>query len=444
MTPERRFATDIVQRLTREGYIAYFAGGCVRDHLLNIEPHDFDIATNATPKQVRDLFGSNRTLLVGASFGVVCVHQKIDGVQYQVEVATFRTDGVYSDGRHPDDVRFSSPEEDAQRRDFTINGIFFDPMEDRVIDYVGGVEDLNHRILNAIGNPNDRFAEDKLRLMRAIRFATRFQLRLEKGTEAAIHALAPSIIVVSPERIAMEMRKLLELPQRDWGMQKLFETGLLKSIFPKLASAWEQSGHDRQDSLQLLAQFRDFDFAASIAALCLIPFHFLPRDLHLPIQGSSANETDKQGSGSTAKEGKQLAEELKQAWRLSNHEENDLRFYLESPSRLLEIHHRPWSAIQPWIADLRARRSVELLRAWGEIAKESSVPLEALQAALARPRDELDPKPIIDGADLRSLGWQPGPVFRELLTTVRALQLDGELSTKEQAMEWLRQYRKDG
>ncbi len=173
----REFALRIANELHRQGYLAYFAGGCVRDQILGISPHDYDIATDARPEQVREIFGARNTLLVGASFGVVCVHGFVGKTRHQVEVATFRSDGVYSDGRHPDSVHFAPPELDAQRRDFTINGLFFDPISDQVIDFVGGVEDIRAGILRSIGDPHHRFGEDKLRLLRAIRFAARFVCR---------------------------------------------------------------------------------------------------------------------------------------------------------------------------------------------------------------------------------------------------------------------------
>ena len=169
---QRRFALDVVRRLRGAGFEAYWAGGCVRDQLLGRTPKDYDVATNAMPEQVRQLFGRRRTLAIGAAFGVIAViGPKPAGT---VEVTTFRRDAAYSDGRHPDSVAFSSPEEDASRRDFTINGLFYDPVEDRVIDYVGGQADLAAGRIRAIGNARDRFAEDKLRMLRAVRFAATF------------------------------------------------------------------------------------------------------------------------------------------------------------------------------------------------------------------------------------------------------------------------------
>src|SRR5829696_9146494 len=203
--PRREFATDIVGRLRREGFRALWAGGCVRDLLLGQDPADYDVATDATPEQVMAIFG-HRTVPVGVSFGVVRVRHPRGG---EVEVATFRSDGAYVNGRYPESVVFSSPEQDAARRDFTINGMFYDPFAEQVIDYVGGRADLEARILRAIGDPWARFREDKLRLLRAVRFAARFRLTIDPATRAALRAMAGQIVVVAAERIAQELRRML-------------------------------------------------------------------------------------------------------------------------------------------------------------------------------------------------------------------------------------------
>src|SRR4051812_43094736 len=205
---ERDFAVDVVRRLRGAGHQALWAGGCVRDELLGLTPKDYDVATSARPEEVRGLF--RRTVAVGMSFGVVEVLGPYTSAgRLLVQVATFRSDGVYSDGRRPDSVVFSSPREDALRRDFTINGMFFDPIKGELIDYVGGQDDLRRQVLRAIGDPLQRFSEDKLRLLRAVRIAARFGLEVERGTADAIRAMADQIGVVSAERIADEVRKML-------------------------------------------------------------------------------------------------------------------------------------------------------------------------------------------------------------------------------------------
>src|SRR5687768_16980392 len=208
-TPDARDdALAVVRRLREAGHVAYFAGGCVRDQLMGREPKDYDVATDAPPARVRELF--TKTDAVGAAFGVILVRQR----RSMIEVATFRTDGSYADGRRPTEVTFSTAEEDAKRRDFTINGLFFDPVENKVIDYVGGQQDLKNNVLRAIGRPDDRFAEDHLRLLRAIRFAARFNLTIEPATDEAIARHAPHLARISPERIAEELRLMLTPPTR--------------------------------------------------------------------------------------------------------------------------------------------------------------------------------------------------------------------------------------
>ena len=230
---EREFAVSVVRRLREAGHEALWAGGCVRDELLGLVPGDYDVATSARPEEVSGLF--RRTVAVGVSFGVVQVlGPRTEAGPLSVEVATFRADAGYSDGRHPDAVVFSSAREDALRRDFTINGMFFDPLENQLIDYVGGQEDLNKKLLRAIGDPAVRFAEDKLRLLRAARIATRFDLTIEARTAAAIRSMAGQILVVSAERIADELRKLLVSPHRARGVNLLLELGLAAAILPEL------------------------------------------------------------------------------------------------------------------------------------------------------------------------------------------------------------------
>ena len=223
---EREFATDIVRALQQAGFRALWAGGCVRDELLNLTPNDYDVATDARPEQVRKLF--RRTVAVGAAFGVIeVVGPRGPGGEFlTVEVATFRSDGAYIVGRRPESVVFSSPEQDAQRRDFTINGMFFDPLANELIDYVGGQRDLDAKVLRAIGDATARFTEDKLRVLRAVRIAARFGFTVDPDTLRAGRAIAPEITVVSAERIAEELRKLLVHPNRVRGLDLLRDFAL--------------------------------------------------------------------------------------------------------------------------------------------------------------------------------------------------------------------------
>jgi poly(A) polymerase len=217
-------ATKLVRRLRESGFLAYFAGGCVRDALLGKPPKDIDIATEAEPDDVQRLFA--RTVAVGVKFGVVRVLES----GFEFEVATFRSDGVYLDGRRPESVTFSSPEQDAKRRDFTINGMFYDPLTDQVVDFVGGKSDLEQRLVCAIGNPNERFAEDHLRLLRAVRFAAALEFEIEPATWQAVTQNAQQIKTVSQERIRDELVKIMADPHRVRGLDLLDSSGLLAHI----------------------------------------------------------------------------------------------------------------------------------------------------------------------------------------------------------------------
>lgn len=222
-------ALQIVRRLHHAGHVAYFAGGWVRDHLMNLPHDDIDIATSATPEQVQALF--ERAIMVGASFGVVMI--PVDG--HSFEVASFRKEGLYVDGRRPEFVDFASPEEDAERRDFTINGMFYDPENEQVIDYVGGRKDIKSQIIRAIGDPSERFREDRLRMIRAVRFSACLGFPIESGTREAIAVYAKSLFpAVSVERIWQEFKKIGGYPAMGWALKNLLELGLLEVIFPSL------------------------------------------------------------------------------------------------------------------------------------------------------------------------------------------------------------------
>src|SRR6266478_3257080 len=226
----KQAAINIVKRLREAGHVAYFNGGCVRDMVRGVEPHDIDIATSATPEQVQALF--TKTVPVGAAFGVVLV---LEG-EHQFEVATFRSDDAYVDGRRPSAVHFGSPEEDARRRDFTINGLFYDPIADQIIDFVGGRADIERKLVRTIGDPHQRFTEDKLRLLRCVRFAANLGYEIEPATFDAVKEMAAEIQVVSAERIRDELVKILTRPNAGRGLELLDASGLLPEILPEIAA----------------------------------------------------------------------------------------------------------------------------------------------------------------------------------------------------------------
>lgn len=445
--PAYQCALEIVERLAKAGHTAYFAGGCVRDHLLGIPAKDFDIATDARPEQVQAIFGHRHTKLVGMAFGVVCIAVRQGSYRGNIEVATFRSDGNYSDGRHPDEVTYTSPENDAQRRDFTINGLFYDPLQQQVIDFVGGVRDLQAGVLRAIGKGEDRFREDKLRMLRAIRFAARFHLTLDPATELAIRQQASTLGVVSPERIAIEMRKILELDWRGWGLATLQQNGLLAVMLPPLEHAWSQLPDAQDLASRLLARLITLDFTQALAAL-LLPLTD-PR-MHLTLPPDRTDEDcDWQQPAS-------VANYFKQRWRLSNGEVKDLLYYLQFPWVLLDDVAPPWSRVQPWLIDPRAERALELIEAFLEVHAPPPAPhevastpspilrlevarrcLHECREALTWPLEKRDPEPFLDGARLQELGVPMGPIFSRLLSQVRAFQLDGKLQGKAEAEAWV-------
>ncbi|MGA2062634.1 MAG: CCA tRNA nucleotidyltransferase [Thermoguttaceae bacterium] len=400
---QRQFAVEAVRKLRNAGFEAYWAGGCVRDQLLGRTPKDYDVATNAAPPQIREIFGRRRTLAIGASFGVITViGPKSAGM---IEVATFREDAAYSDGRHPDHVTFSSAREDAQRRDFTINGLFYDPLEDRVIDYVGGQEDLAQRRIRAIGNPRERFAEDKLRLIRAVRFSATFDFALEEETRAAIIEMADQIGVVSPERIAMEMRRMLVDSSRVAAIRLLLATNLAAAVLPEIVPKNHEQSQQLEQALSVLARLRDPAFPLALAAL----LHTMP---------------DPSG-----------AKEVARRWRLSNKETERAVWLVENQRAIINPQAMKWSALQPILIAEGIHDLLELMEASSPDGDRAAAYCLNL---LLQPPEILDPPPLVTGEDLIQLGIPQGPAYRTLLQQMRDMQLDGEILTSEAAKQMLK------
>lgn len=416
---QREFAVEVVRRLKAAGFVALWAGGCVRDFLLGKLPQDYDVATDATPDQVRQVFSKRKTLDVGASFGVIIVvgPKEVGGI----EVATFRSDLGYSDGRRPDAVRFSSPEEDAQRRDFTINGMFYDPVEQRVLDFVDGERDLADGIVRAIGDPHERMREDKLRMLRAVRFTAAFEFQIDPMTKAAVREMAPQIHVVSAERIAAELRRMLIDRHRHTAIELAHEVGLLREILPEVVeqgaearpeadgripmvvSPFSTAPNDRLSALRLLQQ-PSFELAFAVLLLGVPSVEAICRRLKL---SNDELETT--------------------TWLVSHQEalrEAD-KLTLAQLKRLLSHPHRD---------DLLALTRAELLAQHAELH-----PVLFCERFLeTTPPEVLNPPPLITGNDLIALGLQPGPLFKQLLDEVRDAQLNGEFVSHDAAMEWVR------
>jgi poly(A) polymerase len=404
----KQTAIKIVRRLRRNGYQALLAGGCVRDMLLGRVADDYDVATDAAPAEVMKLF--RRTLKVGAKFGVVIV--LLEG--RQVEVATFRTETGYTDGRHPSAVKFADAREDAARRDFTINGMFYDPIEQKVIDYVNGRADLKKQVVRTIGKAQQRFGEDFLRMLRAVRFATQLNFAIEPKTYSAICAGAKNITKISGERIAAELEALLVNPNRSQGAKLLLETGLAKVIFPGFAVK------DAKLGVEVLAQLRKkVDTSTTLGtsfALALAAFF----------------------AGCETEFALEKCKTLKFSRSLSRH----VKFLLSNRGRLLD-EKMSLAQLKMILAEPYFRDLYELQRAIQKAANESIVPLTKLKKRItALDGIELKPKPLLDGHELIRLGAVPGPALGQLAEEMYIAQLEGTLQTKQQAKKWAQNWLK--
>ena len=426
VTKRRQFAVDVVRRLVAAGYVALWAGGCVRDELGGRRPKDYDVATSATPDQIRDVFGHRRTLPIGASFGVITVLGPSGAGQ--IEVATFRSDEGYSDGRRPDSVRFSSPEEDASRRDFTINGLFFDPIENEVIDYVGGQRDIADGLVRAIGDPQERIEEDKLRMLRAVRFTATLDFTLDAATQAAITAMAPQITVVSAERVAGEVERMLVDRHRSRALGLLRDTGLLAIILPEAAPLADAEHNSIwQQTLQVLEQLDGPTVGLAYAAMLVGVLKAGPDAVDEPPGGHPRRHSN---SAALA-----LVGTIAGRWKLANAVSDRAGWLLDNHTRLATASTMPWSQLQPLLAHRFGSDLVELSEALMSVTKDDTSEAEFCRKKLALPPEQLDPVPLITGDDLRARGIPAGPVYSQLLGSIRAAQLDGEIDSKAQALD---------
>ncbi|MCA9260410.1 MAG: CCA tRNA nucleotidyltransferase [Planctomycetales bacterium] len=395
---QREFACEVVQNLRAAGYESLWAGGCVRDQLLGREPKDYDVATSAEPDQVRAVFGKRRTIPVGASFGVITLL----GPHHcdPIEIATFRTDGAYRDGRHPESVAFSDAQHDAQRRDFTVNGLFYDPLADRVIDYVGGQEDLGHQVLRAIGDPRRRFDEDKLRMLRAVRFAANLGFDVESRTMAAVQEMASQIDVVSPERIGAELRRILTHASRKTGLELLAATALLPLVLPEVA---ERYGAKLERGAAVIEAAHRLDQTSLPAGLACLLAEFGP---------TCAIETAKR-------------------LRYTNKEGERAAWIVEQLPRVGEAHSLAWPQRQRLATHQGIDELLAVASAW---LGSEHLGVQRLQADLLLPPESLNPPLLATGDDLIRAGLKPGKRFGKLLERLRDLQLEGRLTTSEQAI----------
>ncbi len=440
-TPLEDAARNIVRRLRDAGFTAYFAGGCVRDMLLGKEPQDFDVATDATPEDVQQLFP--RHVAVGAHFGVVVV---LEG-GHSLEVASFRADGVYIDGRRPETVRFTNAREDAARRDFTINGMFFDPLAGsgggEVIDYVGGRADLDARILRAIGDPAARFAEDRLRMLRVVRFAATLDFAIEPATWEAVRVAAGEIHAISPERIRDELVKVFTASTRVRGWDLLDASGLMKEVLPEL------------ETLKGCEQPPQFHPEGDVFVHTRLVLSLLPAEtVSVPLAfGALFHDIGKPACARVDVEdggrirfnghehvGAEMTAKVMRRLRFSNHEIEATTEAVRNHMAFKDVQQMRVAKLKRFLARPGFGDELELHRAdcLGSHAMLDNYDfLHAKQVEFSS--EPLIPKPFVTGHDLILLGLKPGPEFKAILEGAQNRQLEGVFADREAALAWLRE-----
>jgi len=432
MTKKEEKARAILRKLREAGFVALFAGGCVRDRILGLDAKDYDVATDARPEVVQQLF--DHTIPVGARFGVIVV--VVDGDPF--EVATFRADAPYVDGRRPSSVRFGTIEEDAIRRDFTIGGMYYEPIEDRVIDLVGGIRDLHRGVIRAIGDPYDRFDEDRLRILRGARFAARFNFGIDPATYAAMKRAAPTIMSVSAERIGEELVRLMTEGGAARGLDILLETGLMSVLIPELTEmigcAQPENFHPEGDvyvHTRLAVSMLDPGCSETLA------FGALFHDIAKP--RCRAESDGKVTFYGHTEQGAAMAAEIMTRLKRS-------RFVQERVAYLVKDHLRLCMAPRMRPATLKRMLVEDGFDELLELARLDALASSSYlgyyhfcrRALAAMTPEEIRPPRLVGGNDLIGMGFAPGPQFKTILKELEDLQLDGLLTTREQALAWVR------
>jgi poly(A) polymerase len=442
------FATTIVQSLRQRGFQAYLVGGCVRDLLLGRQPKDYDVATSATPAQVMDIFPE--TYAVGAQFGVVLVPAserddvggdpaELSSKSHAVEVATFRSDIGYSDGRHPEEVRFSlDPREDVARRDFTINGMLLDPASGEVLDFVGGRKDLEAGIIRTIGDPEQRFREDKLRMLRGVRFAARFEYSIEPATFVAMQKLAEEIQVVSRERVRDELTGMLTEGQARDAFLVLDESGLLKPVLPEISA------------MKGVEQPAEFHPEGDVYVHTLLLLENLPHPCPLTLAwGALLHDVGKPPTFRVAPDrirfdnhvevGVKMAEEICRRLRFSNDDTEQILALVNNHMRFGHVSRMKESTLKrflrmPAFDEHLALHRADCLASHGNLSTYEFI--EQKRAEI--PAEKMRPAPLVTGDDLIAAGHVPGPRFREILSAVEDAQLEGRLPSRDAALDFVR------
>jgi len=448
-------AISIVRTLRERGHQAYLVGGCVRDMVLGHEPADYDVTTDATPDQVMRIFPE--TYAVGAQFGVVLVppgspdarelrpavdatsvptdHSKAD----VVEVATFRSDIGYSDGRHPDRVQFSTdPREDVERRDFTINGLLLDPIKGEILDFVGGQQDLKAGIIRTIGSPEQRFEEDKLRMLRAVRFAARFEYTIDPATFAAMQKLAGNIHQVSRERVRDELSKMLIEGHARRAFLLLDESGLLQQVLPEISA------------MKGVAQPPQFHPEGDVFVHTLLLLEKLPRPSPMTLAwGALLHDVGKPATFRVADRirfdghvevGVKMAEQICRRFRFSNHDTEQILALVKNHMRFGDVQRMKESTLKKFMRLPQFEEHLELHRLDCQSSHGDLTSYEFTREKLvSTPEASMRPAPLVTGNDLINAGYVPGPRFKEILAAVEDSQLEGQLQNKEQALAFVRQ-----
>lgn len=428
-----RLALVIARALKDRGFIAYFAGGCVRDHLRGQSPQDFDIATTATPDEIEKIF--RKTIPVGKQFGVMIVVEE----DIPFEVATFRREGGYEDGRHPTSVFFTRPEEDAKRRDFTVNGMFYDPFTGKVIDFVEGMKDLSKKLIRAIGDPLERFEEDKLRLLRAVRFASTLGFEIETGTWEALRQRASKIREVSPERIRDELVKIFTRSGAARGFVLLSDSGLMKEILPEVETLrgvqQPENFHPEGDVFEhtrlLLEHLRP-------PVSTILAFSALFHDIGKP--KTSAVRNGRLTFYEHSEEGAVLAREIMKRLRFSNEEIDGVCECVLNHMKFMNVQQMRAGKLKLFIGRPHFQEEMELHRVDCAASHGMLDNYQFLNEKLKEfANEELKPRPLVNGTDLIALGMRPGPAMKPILEELYELQLEGTHKTREEALAWARQ-----
>jgi poly(A) polymerase len=433
LSPMEKTAREIVARLRGQGSVAYFAGGCVRDLVRGEAPKDIDIATDARPGLVQNIF--HRTYAVGAHFGVIVVLEN----GFQFEVATFRSDGAYLDHRRPAEVHFSTPEEDAARRDFTINGMFFDPLANEVIDFVGGRVDLEAKLVRAIGDPAQRFGEDRLRMLRAIRFATVLNYKIDNQTWDALVANAATINQISAERIREELVRIFLSPNRVRGWDLLDESGLLRAILPEI------------EPMKGCLQPEQFHPEGDVFTHTRLMLKLLPAEVSVPLvfsvilhdiakpKTAQVDETGRIRFNAHDRIGAEMTEQIMERLRFSRAEIDATAEMVRQHMVFKDVPKMRVAKLKRFMARPTFAEELELHRV--DCASSHQM-LENYDFLVGKgeefANEPIIPPPLVRGDDLIALGLKPGPKFGEILEAVETRQLEGMLRDRDQALAWVK------